>query len=100
MSTLYIPASDQQSFANLEKRMDSPSFIHRGREQDTNAAVDRWSSFYSVWSENVTRTSCTGVLLKETSGVTSQILILTQIIFIFPYCCYISRLIPIPHLML
>lgn len=99
VSTLYIPANDQQSFANLEECMDSPPFIHR-EEQDTNAAVDRCSSFHSVWSENVTRTSNTGVLLKKTSGVVSPILILTQITFIFfPYCSYISRLIAIPHLM-
>lgn len=81
MSTLYIPANDQQSFANLEERMDSPSFIHR-EKQDTYAAVDWWSSFHLVWSENVTRTSNTGVLLKKTSGAGCQIMILTQITFI------------------
>lgn len=61
MSTLYIPANDQQSFANLEECMDSPPFIHR-EEQDTNAAVDRWSSFTQfgqrMLQEPVTQVCC------------------------------------------
>ena len=77
-----------------------PLIIHR-EEQDTNAAVDRWSSFHSVWSENVTRTSNTGVLLKKTSGVVSQVLILTQITFIFSilFLHIKTDKIAIPHLM-
>ena len=50
--TLYIHPIAKSTFANLDGCVDSSSSTNRA-QQDTHAALDKWPSFYSFWSEDV-----------------------------------------------